>query len=65
MNQQCEDREQLTLKILHSKKFRLERNWYEKYNVIAYFNVKNCYTFLNFCSIFLILCSKPVKLFPV
>ncbi len=42
----CEThREQFTFKILHSKKFQLWRNWYEKYNVIAYFNVKNCYTF--------------------
>ena len=37
-------REQFTFKILHSKKFQLWRNWYEKHNVIAYFNVKNCYT---------------------
>ena len=29
-----------------------------KIQVIAYFNVKKCYTFLNSCSIFLILCSK-------
>ena len=41
-----------------AKNSGFSRIWYEKYNVIAYFNVKNCYTSLKLCSIFLILCSK-------
>ena len=36
-----------------------------KYNVIAYFDVKNCYTFLSWCSICVANCTAtPVKLFP-
>ncbi len=31
---------------------KLVRTYYETYSVITYFNVKNCYTFLNLCSIF-------------
>ncbi len=41
-----------------AKKFQIWQNLYEMFNVIAYFNIKNCYIFLNFCSIYLILCSK-------
>ncbi len=49
---------QFPLKILHSKTIQLWRNWHERYNLIVYFNVKKCYTFLNLCNTFLILCSQ-------
>ncbi len=62
-------REQFTFKILDSQKFQLWSNWYENYNVIGYFNVKNCYTFFLTWIAFSWSCvanctATPVKLFP-